>query len=122
MSEMLVTVNYHYENVPMWIRPIIKGGIFMDRRHLAVKAIDGLYEKINKEWDKTGKPTSFGSYLEDINPEYEAFINEHVQPVLDEKLNRGRVFRMISGKYGDLEMTIFGLKNSRIWIDLTPIN
>lgn len=120
MEEKLYTVMYHFENVPNCMIPIIKR-IFVGRRNEAARAVRGMYSGINSEWDKTGKPTSFGPYLQDINPEYAAFINSRIQPILDKKVNKNRLFRMVSSVYGDIEMTIRGLKKSRVWIDLKEV-
>lgn len=113
MEETLYTVMYHFENVPEWMKPIIENE--------AARAVNGMYSEINSEWDKTGKPASFGDYFEDINPEYAAFINSRIQPILDKKVNKNLIFRMVSGPYGDIEMTIRGLKKSRVWIDLKEV-
>lgn len=116
-------VYYHYENVPDWIKRLVMKK-FMNRRNRAVRVLNesGIYQKINEKWDlEISEKPMLGSYIEDINPRYAAFVNERVQPILDEKVNKGKIFRIISGRYCDLEMTIIGIKNSRVWIDLEEI-
>lgn len=117
-------VHYHHENVPDWIKPFIEK-VFMKRRNLAARALNesGIYQKINDEWDREiGENAMLGPYAEDINPRYEVFVNKRVQEFLDEKINKKTVFRMVSGRYCDLEMRVLGVNNSRTWIDLEKID
>lgn len=118
--EQYYKVYYNYENVPTVLKPVIRM-LYIKYRSEAVKAVNGMYSELNSEWDKTGKDAGFGPYLEDINPEYEQFINSHVQPIIDRRVNKNRIFRIVSGRYCDLEMTVKGIKGSRVWIDLVAI-
>jgi hypothetical protein len=43
---------------------------FIKNRHSVVKVFNNHIEEVNKKWELTGEPYSFGDYLEDINPEY----------------------------------------------------
>lgn len=117
---MKVGVTFHYENVPDILKGLVKS-VFMATREVAARIFNARIGSINDEWDKTGKPASFGKYIEDVNPEYVEFIRERCQPAFDEALGPDPIVRIIFDEYGDLCGTLPRFEGSKIWITLQPI-
>lgn len=64
--------------------------LYLEHRSKICNIFNDKISSINEEWDKTGKPCSFGDYIEDMNPEYSKFIKDRIMPEinkLNDKLN-----------------------------------
>lgn len=111
---------FHTENVPKLLQEGAKKE-FMKARNVCASIFNDIIGDVNKKWDRTGKPASFGPYYEDINPEYVEFISEQIQPRFDEVARRLLLRVWIRfDKYGDLVGYIPQFRDSKIWVDFEP--
>lgn len=118
----LYRAKFSYDRVPVLIQRYAAYR-FMKLRRLAVEPYNALISKVNGEWDKTGKPYAFGDYVEDINPEYVCFVQDHIQHVIDKDVNReSGLVKVFIDQYGDLCGRIDCIKGSKITLSLEPIN
>ena len=122
MNETLYcTVNYHYENIPRFVRESMSKW-FIKNRHEVVSIYNNLINWVNQKWDTTDKPCSFGEYAEDINPEYVKLIQKLIQPSVDLWVNtKFRMFKYKIDEYGDIVAYIPFIKGSKLWITLNMI-
>lgn len=58
--------------------------VYLEHRSEICNIFNNKMPSINEEWDKTGKPCSFGKYIEDMNPEYSKFIKDRIVPEINE--------------------------------------
>ena len=114
------TVEYHYENVPSFLHKTMREW-FMKNRSDVVAIYNKYIDSVNKEWDLTGEPSSFGDYIEDINPKYVKLIQNRIQPQIDLINNRFMFFKYKIDEYGDIIAYIPFIKNSKLWITLKEI-
>lgn len=54
--------------------------LYLEYRSKICNIFNDKIPSINEEWEKTGKPCSFGDYIEDMNPEYSKFIKDRILP------------------------------------------
>lgn len=108
--EIIVTAIYNFDGLNKY--PLLKmfenqlGDLFMEHRNEVANEFNKHIERINNLWDKLGieiKPTE---YCEDIDPRYTSFINEHLQPYIDElniKLKKeGSIWEYYLNEYSDI--------------------
>lgn len=114
------TVEYHYENIPSFLHKTMREW-FMKNRSDVVAIYNKYIDSVNKEWDLTGEPCSFGDYIEDINPKYVKLIQNRIQPQIDLINNRFMFFKYKIDEYGDIIAYIPFIKNSKLWITLKEI-
>lgn len=114
---MNVNVQYHFEKVPFNRRALLQDE-FMKNRNVVVRIFNAHIDEVNNEWDLTGKPATFGDYLEDINPEYVAFIKDRIQPFIDEFNKSSEHCWYDIDEYGDIIGRLPFNEDSRIWITL----
>jgi hypothetical protein len=62
--------------------------LYLEYRSQICNIFNDKIPSINEEWDKTGKPCSFGDYIEDMNPEYSKFIKDRILPEIQEFNNK----------------------------------
>lgn len=112
--EVYYKAMYHFENVPLILQDWMAKA-YMKHRSEAVKIFNEHIDRVNKEWNLLGKPTTFGDYVEDINPEYCEFINRSIQPYIDD-LNKklGLFCKYRLGEYADIEGYLPLLKKIQI--------
>ena len=121
MNETLYcTVNYHYENIPRFLRKSMREW-FMKNRSEVVAIFNKYIDSVNKEWKLTGEPCAFGDYIEDINPEYAKLIQNRIQPRIDLLNNKFAFFKYKIDEYGDIIAYIPFVKKSKLWITLNMI-
>lgn len=113
-------VFYHYENIPKILQRIMREW-FMKNRHGVVLIYNKHIDAVNKKWNLTGEPCSFGEYLEDINPKYAEFIQDMIQPYIDVFNKKFVLFKYKIDEYGDLVAYIPAIKRSKLWISLKEI-
>ena len=75
-------VYFNYEHIPRFMTNRMSDW-FIKNRHSVVKVFNNHIEEVNKKWELTGEPYSFGDYLEDINPEYVKEIQKTIQPFIN---------------------------------------
>lgn len=110
---------FHFENVPKWIRPTVRG-MYWEARNICAKIFNDRIDEINQQFEQTGEPFAFGPYLEDMNPKYGDLISKTLKPEFDYALtHRGSLIR-IRLEYGDMIGYIPALKGSKIWVDFKP--
>lgn len=115
-------VIFHYEGIPEALGDLC-ASIYVTMRNRACEISSEMLGKINEEWDKTGKPAAFGRYAEDVNPEYIQFIRDRMQPVIDKTVNKeSGILRIVINDVGDFDGEIIGMKNSKIYVTLKPID
>lgn len=114
---MKFNVEVHYEGVPKFaIHPMLDS-LYIEARNEAAVVFNEHISTVNDEWDETGKPASFGRHLEDVNPEYIAFIRERIQPEIDKVIDGSSIGIRI-GDTGDLEGYIRDFPKSKIYATL----
>lgn len=117
---LMYKMYFHMENVPKLFQEGAKKE-FLKARNACAPIFNDMIGDVNKEWDLTGKPASFGSHYEDINPEYVEFISERIQPHFDEAARRLWLRVWITfDKYGDLIGYMPQVRDSKIWVDFKP--
>lgn len=122
MEEIIVTVQFHFTNIPVFLQEIVKNN-FMKHRSEAVEIFNSLIERINKEWDRTGKSALINDNIDSMNPEYAKFVKDRIQPSLDE-LNKKLVicrYLVDEENYCDLVGYVPGIKNSKIYITIKEV-
>lgn len=112
----LLKAELHFRRVPLLKRGLAKD-LFLTYRNEAAKIYEKHILKVKSEWDKTGKPMDFGPYLEDVNPEYGAFVREKIQPIIDAEVNKPeRLVRIYIDDYGVLMGQWKGNEKSKIYV------
>lgn len=119
-QESYYTVEYHYENIPSFLHKIMREW-FMKNRNDVADIYNKHIDSVNKEWNLTGEPSSFGDYIEDINPKYVKLIQNRIQPRIDLMNNKFTLFKYKIDEYGDIIAYIPFIKNSKLWITLKEI-
>lgn len=118
MKESLFKVFYHYNNIPKILRKPMTNW-FMGHHNAVAKIFNEAIDGVNKEWRKTGEPFSFGEYLEDVNPAYVKYIQNAIQPIIDDAINqKSMVFKFKIDEYGDIVGYIPFINNSKLFISL----
>lgn len=116
-------INFHFESVPKMLQEKLSG-IFMKYRNEVVEIFNRYIDKVNRDFDKTGKPCALGDFAEDLNPEYVEFINDRIQPHIDDFNDRypfKYFMRFKLDECGDIVGYIPGIKDSKIWITLKEV-
>ena len=117
------TINYHFNSIPKVLQKIL-GGLFVKYRDEVVDIFNRHIDEVNREFDKTGKPCALGDFAEDLNPEYVQFINEKIQPHIDNFNNKFEFKHLMKFKLDeccDIVGYIPGIKDSKIWITLKEV-
>lgn len=121
MNETLYfTVNYHYENIPLFLRKSMCEW-FMKNRNEVVAIFNKYIDSVNKEWKLTGEAYAFSDYIEDINPEYVKLIQNRIQPRIDLLNTKFTFFKYKIDEYGDIAAYIPFIKKSKLWVTLKTI-
>ena len=120
LESRIMTVNFHLENMPEisdTFRNIIISE-FVSCREEFVKVFNVKIGEVNDIWDRTGKPATFGEYLEDINPEYIELIRKYFTDDLN-RINKKHFIKCYISKYGDVEGNLPPFGDSRIYATLS---
>lgn len=122
-------INMHYDNIEKYytgmkkpLAEVIFRSVFLNSYNDVANIVNKHLDYANATWDKTGKPTSFGSYVEDINPEYVEHIRQIVKPDLDmynHKLQGVVQFEL--DEYSNIRAYDVKHPDVKIWFDMTPI-
>ncbi len=99
--EDLYKAEFKFENIRGIFQPLIEN-LFMEHRSRAVELFNANIDRVNSDWEKTGKPFAYGEYFEDVNPEYVKAIKDAIQPIFDRELNPKLLVRYEIDEYGDI--------------------
>lgn len=120
MKEILCRVYFNYEHIPRFMTNRM-GDWFIKNRHSVVKVFNNHIEEVNKKWELTGEPYSFGDYLEDINPEYIKEIQKTIQPFINDINKKFIFFKFKIDQYGDIVGYIPFIKKSKLWMTIKEL-
>lgn len=118
--ELRCKVEYVYENVPSILRNIMANAYMRDRDKITA-IFNERIDEVNSEWDLIGKPAAFGEYIEDMNPEYIQFVNERVQPYIDQANKSFKLCKFKLDEYCDIVGYIPEIEGSKLSIRISPI-
>lgn len=118
--ELRCKVEYIYENVPPILRNIMAKAYMRDRDKIVAIFNEHIAE-VNSEWDLIGKPSAFGEYIEDINPEYVRFVITRIQPYIDQANKNFKLCKFKLDKYCDIVGYIPEIEGSKLSIRLSRI-
>lgn len=113
-------VQYHYENVPSYLKGIMANAYMRDRDTI-VNIFNEHISEVNSAWDSTGKPCAFGEYIEDINPEYVKFVNDRIQPYIDRANSAFHLCKFKLDEHCDIVGYIPQIEGSKLSISLRPL-
>ena len=131
MSEMICNVKFHFDNLDKYylmnndtFKEAVKN-LFIHYRHEFCEVFNAKIDEINKAWDETGKPCSFGDYVEDMNPEYSKFIKDRLDndfDKLNKDLNKNHcLIEFYLDEYCDICAKLRRFPDVKIWITLENI-
>lgn len=115
--EKYYNVIFNYENVPKFMQKSMRKW-FMNNRSKVVHIFNEHIDDINKLWESTGEPYSFGDFIEDINPKYVNYIRKRLAPYLKVINKRFKVFKFRINDVGDIVGYIPLIKKSNLFITL----
>ena len=118
--ELLFEVTYHFENVPQFMQKTMQME-FMKHRNEVVNIFNDRIDEVNKKWNLTGKPAAFGDYVEDINPEYAAFIKNQIQPEIDVLNERFPICKYYIDDIGDIVGYLPWISKSKIYFTMKQV-
>lgn len=113
-------VIFNYENVPKVYRKSMEKW-FVANRNEVVDLFNNNIDKINKIWESTGEPWSFGDFVEDINPKYVACIRRYLSTSLACINNKHKRFKFAIDDYGDIVGQIKNRPGSKLFITLKKV-
>ena len=120
-EQLLFTVCYHYENIPDLLKKTMSTW-FMNHRTEVVKIFNENIDEVNSEWKLSGEPYSYGEFLEDVNPAYVKLIQDKIQPLIDDSINRkSPIFKFRIDEYGDIIGCIPFIEGSKLYVELKPV-
>ena len=121
MKEQLFKVYYHYENIPKFLRKSIRTW-FISHRSEVVKIFNENIDGVNSEWKLSGEPYSYGEFLEDVNPAYIKLVQNTIQPLIDDSINRKTtIFKFKIDEHGDIVGYIPFINNSKLYVSFKPV-
>lgn len=121
MKEQLFRVYYHYENIPEFLRKSMRTW-FMNHRNEVVKIFKENIDGVNSEWELTGEPYSYGEFVEDVNPDYIKLVQNTIQPLINDSINRETmIFKFKIDEYGDIVGYIPFINNSKLYVSFKPV-
>ena len=121
MKEQLFGIYYHYENIPEFLRKSMRTW-FMNHRNEVVKIFKENIDGVNSEWELTGEPYSYGEFVEDVNPDYIKLVQNTIQPLINDSINRETmIFKFKIDEYGDIVGYIPFINNSKLYISFEPV-
>ena len=118
--ELRCEVKYIYENVPSFLRGIMANAYMRDRDMITDIFNEHILE-VNSEWDLTGKSAAFGDFIEDMNPEYVQFVNDRIQPYIDQANKRFKLCKFKLDEHCDIVGYLPHIEGSKLSIELRPI-
>ena len=121
MKEQLFKVYYHYENIPKFLRKSMCAW-FMNHRNKVAKIFNENIDGVRSEWKLSGEPFSYGEFLEDVNPAYIKLVQNTIQPLIDDSINRKTmIFKFKIDEYGDIVGYIPFINNSKLYVSFEPV-
>lgn len=121
MKEQLFKVYYHYENIPKFLRKSMRTW-FINHRSEVVEIFNENIDGVNSEWELSGEPFSYGEFLEDVNPAYIKLVQNTIQPLIDDSINRKTtIFKFKIDEYGDIVGYIPFINNSKLYVSFKPV-
>lgn len=121
MKEQLFKVYYHYENIPVILRESMRIW-FIYHRNEVVEIFNKNIDGVNSEWKLSGEPYAYGEFLEDVNPAYIKLMQNKIQPLIDESVNRKHaIFKFKIDDYGDIVGYIPFITNSKLYISFKQV-
>ena len=121
MKEQLFKVYYHYENIPKFLRKSMRTW-FINHRSEVVEIFNENIDGVNSEWELSGEPFSYGEFLEDVNPAYIKLVQNTIQSLIDDSINRKTtIFKFKIDEYGDIVGYIPFINNSKLYVSFKPV-